>query len=89
MAGVMERKELKNNPTEAKQAADVSAQLKLADYLDGRPEIGFYRMLVNLALEPREPFKPDGRRTARKGFVVALVFAAAFVAWFVWFNVIR
>jgi hypothetical protein len=65
------------------------ADLSFTDYLNTRPEIGLTRMLLNLALEPANPFKPDARRNFRKGFVLFTVFSAAFIAWFVWFNVIR
>jgi hypothetical protein len=65
------------------------ADLGFTDYLDTRPETGLTRMLLNLALEPANPFKPDGSRNFRKGFGLVTVFSAAFIAWLVWFNVIR
>ncbi|MGH9396167.1 MAG: hypothetical protein ACRD18_04880 [Terriglobia bacterium] len=61
----------------------------LAGYLDARMECGLGRMLANLALEPRNPFKPKARRKAKKGFVMNGIFLVAFIAWFVWFNLIR
>ncbi|MGH9353655.1 MAG: hypothetical protein ACRD2G_16085 [Terriglobia bacterium] len=61
----------------------------LAGYLDARGEVGLGRMLTNLALGPRNPFKPKERRRAKKGFVMTAIFLVAFIAWFAWFNVIR
>ena len=75
--------------TEREQQATNSAELNLAAYLDARPEIGFTKMLLDLALEPQEPFKADARRPFRKSFVIAVVFCSILVGWFVWFNLIR
>lgn len=61
----------------------------LAEYLEARAELGFRRMLRNLALEPPDPFKPKERRRAKKGFVTTAVFLLALIAWFAWFNVVR
>jgi hypothetical protein len=68
-----------SNPTE----------MTLAGYLAQRPEIGFIKMLSNLAFELQDPFKPEGQRTFRKSFIIAVLFSALFAGWFVWFNVIR
>jgi hypothetical protein len=61
----------------------------LADYLEARPECGLGRMLANLALQPRHPFKPNARRVARKGFVFIALTVVALLGWFAWFNLIR
>lgn len=61
----------------------------LVGYFDRRPEVGFWRMLANLALEPRNIFKPKERRKIRKGFAIAAFTVVGFVAWFAWFNLIR
>lgn len=66
-----------------------TVELDLAAYLDRRPEIGFARMLLNFALEPQDPFKPETRRSFRKGFVIAVVFWSMLAGWFLWFNLIR
>jgi hypothetical protein len=89
MAGVIKREKPEENWIAASQTASTAQQTNLAEYLDARPEIGFTKMLFNLALEPPDPFKPDERRTARKGLVVSALFFVALVAWFVWFSVIR
>lgn len=62
---------------------------ELVDYLDARRECGLGRMLTNLVLAPPDPFKPKARRGAKKGFVIIVFTVVAFVAWFVWFNLIH
>lgn len=71
------------------QLATNSDELDLSAYLDARPEIGFPKMLLNFALEPPDPFKPNVRRTFRKGYVIAVVFCSLLAGWFLWFNLIR
>jgi hypothetical protein len=75
--------------SEVQEGSGNFADLNFGDYLETRPEIGLTRFLLNLALEPQNPFKPDARRNFRKRFIVATVFSAVFIAWLVWFNVIR
>ncbi len=85
----MEQAKPENDAREAEPDEVVEPFHHLAEYLDTRPELGLRRMLANLALEPRDPFKPEGRRTFRKGFIMAAFFLTAFVAWFAWFNLVR
>jgi hypothetical protein len=75
--------------SDAKEGSGNFAGLNFGDYLETRSEVGLTRFLLNLALEPQNPFKPDARRNYRKGFILATVFSALFIAWFVWFNVFR
>jgi hypothetical protein len=74
---------------ETEKGSGNCAPLNFGGYVETRPEIGLTRMLLNLVLEPQDPFKPDARRNFRKGFVLATVFSAGFIVWFIWFNVIR
>ncbi len=43
-------------------------------------------MLLNLVLEPANPFDPQGRRNFRKGFVLAVFLALGLAGSFVYFN---
>ncbi|HTV56639.1 MAG TPA: hypothetical protein VMI06_17210 [Terriglobia bacterium] len=61
----------------------------LVRYLEGRTEIGFWRLVVNLACEPRSIFKPNERRKVRKPFAVFIFTVFGLAAWFAWFNFIR
>jgi hypothetical protein len=58
----------------------------LVEYFKFRPDIGFGRMLLDVALVPRNPFKPWERRKPKKGFVAATLFLLAALAWFVYFS---
>jgi hypothetical protein len=75
--------------SEVQEGSGNFAGLNFGDHLETRPEVGLTRFLLNLALEPQNPFKPDARRSFRKGFVLATLFSAVFLVWLLWFNVIR
>ncbi len=57
-----------------------------AEYFGSRPDIGFIKALIDLALEPRDPFKPWERRKLRKGFLAGVLFVVAAIAWFGYFS---
>ncbi len=89
MEVIVEPQKLEDVEPESDNGAGTTEDMTLRSYLNSRPEIGLGKVLANLALEPREPFKQEGRRSFRKGFVITLVFSAMFLAWFLWFNFIR
>jgi hypothetical protein len=89
MARVMEHTSPEEKQVKTRQKAFTAQEANLAEYLGARPEIGITKMLLNLGLEPQDPFKPEEGRRARKGLVVAALFFVALFAWFVWFSVIR
>ncbi len=59
---------------------------RLVSYLSGRPDLGLDKMLLNLALEPANPFDPKRKRKFRKGCVLVVLVALALAATFVYFN---
>jgi len=71
--------------TRRRDQAQDSYQL-LVEYFNLRPDIGFDKMLLDVALVPRNPFKPWERRNLKKGFVAATLFLLAAIAWFVYFS---
>lgn len=85
----MKHEKVEDTRFEAQEGAGNFAGLDFGDYLGTRPEIGFTRMLLNVAFESQYRLKPDARRNFRKGFVLAVVVFTAFIAWLLWFNVIR
>ncbi len=85
----MKPEELESGGLEREEQAANVGESSLIRYLNARSGIGLTKMVADLALEPQGPFKPDAPRTFRKGFVIAVLFSAAFAAWFVWFNLIR
>jgi hypothetical protein len=58
----------------------------LAYYLSRRPDLGLDKMLLNLVLEPANPFDPQGRRNFKKGFALAIFLALGLAGTFVYFN---
>ncbi len=67
-------------------AATLEIHKALVHYLSRRPDLGLNKMLLNLALEPPSPFDPQGRRSLKKGFVLATVVALGLAATFIYFN---
>ncbi len=58
-------------------------------YFKARNDIGFANMLLDLALQPRDPFKPWERRKFKKGFVATMLLPVVAVAWFIYFSLPR
>jgi len=59
----------------------------LDEYLRRRPDLGLSHFMLNLVLEPRNPFAPEARCKPRAAFLVAAFLFAAALAWFACFNV--
>ena len=59
------------------------------DYFKTRPEIGFGKLLLDVALEPRDPFKPWEPRRWKKGFLAAVLVVCLAAAWFVYWNILN
>jgi hypothetical protein len=60
---------------------------RLVRYLSSRPDMGLSKILLNLALEPANPFDPKRKRKFKKGFVLVVLVGLALVATFVYFNI--
>ncbi len=58
----------------------------LAESLGARPDIGLWRLTLDVALEAQDPFKPWERRKFKKAFVFAALLVAFTTAWFIYFN---
>jgi len=56
------------------------------EYFNRRSDLGLSNFMLNLALQPRNPFAPEARRKARAGLVVTAILFAAALAWFACFN---
>lgn len=50
------------------------------------PELGLSNLIVNMVLEPPDPFKPKKRRLPRKGFVLVAASLVSVVGVFIAFN---
>ena len=78
-----------NNPhsTEREENTDEIHQA-LNQYLSRRPDLGLGKMLLNVALEPANPFNPRARRILKKGFVLVVLVVLSLAATFIYFNLL-
>ena len=58
----------------------------LVKYFEGRRDVGLWKGLLDLVLEPQNPFEPGMRREPRKGLVLAAVLIGLPLGAFVYFN---
>ncbi len=78
--------------TKAESAIEAQPQnsRKLIDrYFKSRPDIGIGKLLLDVALEARDPFKSWEPRKWKKGFVAAVLVVLLAVAWFVYWNILN
>ena len=78
--------------TKAESAIEAQPQnsRKLIDrYFKSRPDIGIGKLLLDMALEARDPFKSWEPRKWKKGFVAAVLVVLLAVAWFVYWNILN
>lgn len=59
------------------------------EYFRRRPDIGFRKMLLDIALNPPNPFKLWEPRKAKKGFAAVVLFLLIACAWFGYFSLAR
>jgi len=75
-------------PAERPKQTSDSCQL-FHEHFKSRPDIGFGKLLLDLALEARDPFKPWTPRRWKKGFLAAVLVICLAAAWFVYWNVLN
>lgn len=73
-------------PESEKYSYSTNSYKLFGDYFKSRPDVGFSKLLLDLALDPRDPFKPWERRRWKKGFVGVLLFLLAALGWFGYFS---
>ncbi len=61
----------------------------LCQYLRTRPDIGARKAVLNVALEPRNPFEPSAARAPRRWFVFLALVAMLLLASFAYFGNLR
>jgi len=59
------------------------------EFLRQRSDIGFWKAVLNIALYPPNPFKPEAQRLLRFGFLFGAGLFAFAIGWFVYFNFAR
>lgn len=66
---------------------EVHAWIK--ESLGQQSDIGLWKAIVNMILEPPNPFDPRARRKLRAGFLLGVILLAASVGCFCYFNFAR
>ena len=78
--------------TQAESAIEAQSQESrklIIEYFKSRPDIGFGKLLLDVALEVRDPFKSWEPRKCKKGFLAAVLVLLLAVAWFVYWNILN
>lgn len=78
---------LENNTAPEPEETTVEVRGRLVRYFSGRPDMGLGNMLLNLALDPANPFDPKRRRKLKKCFALVVLIGLALAATFVYFNI--
>jgi len=78
--------------TKAESAIEAQPQNSrklIVEYFTSRPDFGFGKWLLDVALEARDPFKSWEPRKWKKGFVAAVLVVLLAAAWFGFWNVLN
>ena len=73
----------------AKQSRPQNSRQLFARYFKSRPDIGFGNLLLDVALEARDPFKSWEPRKMKKGFLAAVLVVLLAAAWFGYWNILN
>ena len=65
---------------------DADSYELFVEYFRLRPDVGFGKMLLDVALHPRDPFKPWEPRKVKKGFIATALLLLIALAWFSYFS---
>jgi hypothetical protein len=71
------------------EAQPLNSRKLIAEYFKSRPDIGFGKLLLDVALEARDPFKSWEPRKLKKGFVAAVLVVLLAAAWFGYWNILN
>ena len=70
----------------AKERTAQEVHEMLGNYFKGRRDLGLWKSILGLVLEPQNPFEPEKRRAPRKDSVLIAVLAGLPMGAFVYFN---
>ena len=80
---------MKTRAESAIEAQPQNSRKLIADYFNSRPDIGFGNLLLDVALEARDPFKSWEPRKLKKGFLAAVLVVLLAAAWFGYWNILN
>ena len=80
---------MKTKAESATEAQPQNSRKLVVEYFKSRPDIGFKKLLLDVALEARDPFKPWEPRKWKKGFVAAVLVVLLAAAWFGFWNILN
>ena len=67
----------------------MDARKLIVEYFTSRPDFGFGKLLLDVALEARDPFKSWEPRKLKKGFLAAVLVLLLAAAWFGYWNILN
>ena len=77
---------MQTKPESPMQPQPQDSRKLFVEYFNSRPDIGFGKLLLDVALEARDPFKPWETRKWKKGFLAAVLILLLAAAWFGYWN---
>ena len=80
---------MKTQAESAIEAQPQNSRKLIVEYFKSRPDIGFKKLLLDLALEARDPFKSWEPRKWKKGFLAAVLVVLLAAAWFGYWNILN
>ena len=80
---------MKTRVESAIEAQSPNSRKLIVEYFKSRPDIGFKKLLLDVALEARDPFKSWEPRKLKKGFLAAMLVLLLAAAWFGFWNILN
>ena len=80
---------MKTQAESANEAQPQNSRKLIARYFESRSDIGFKKLLLDVALEARDPFKSWEPRKLKKGFLAAVLVLLLAAAWFGFWNILN
>jgi hypothetical protein len=80
---------MKTQADSANEAQPQNSRKLIARYFESRSDIGFKKLLLDVALEARDPFKSWEPRKLKKGFLAAVLVVLLAAAWFGYWNILN
>ena len=80
---------MKTKAESATEAQPQNSRKLVVEYFKSRSDVGFKKLLFDVALEARDPFKPWEPRTLKKGFLAVVLVLLLAAAWFGYWNILN